>query len=233
MNTKLFSLDQLSFSFNRTQVFFEHVSFSYAQPGLIFVQGKNGVGKSTLFRLLQGDIHQGEQAHGILKIGANRYDISAALDRTALRMASRAMIQESAAMVAPSFTGFENLAYARFKHFPDLSLARVDTHPSALAMADSIPLHKRASELSGGQRQLLALLMITQQPLDLLFLDEPTAALDTKNARLVMDFVQQLAVEKHLYILCISHDTALVKEYAHAVLHVEEGNGGKRMVLPA
>ena len=233
MNTKLFALEQLSFSFNRAEAFFEHVSFSYAQPGLIFVQGKNGVGKSTLFRLLQGDVHQGEQANGTLVIGAKRYDLSTAPDRTTLHMASRAMAQESAAMVAPSFTGLENLAYAQFKQFPDLSLATVDTHLSALARTGTVPLHKRASELSGGQRQMLALLMATQQPLDLLFLDEPTAALDTKNARLVMDFVQQLAVEKHLYILCISHDAALVKEYAHAVLHVEEGDGGKRMVLPA
>ena len=47
-----------------------------------------------------------------------------------------------------------------------------------------IDMHKPAHLLSGGQRQFLAILMALQKPTKLLFLDEPTATLDKKNAHL-------------------------------------------------
>jgi ABC-type multidrug transport system ATPase subunit len=235
MNTKffvpkLFAVEQLSFSFNQADIFFENLSFSCADPGLIFVRGKNGIGKSTLFRLLQGSVGTRELVSGQVTIDDNQYDLADTHDRALLHDCSIAMAQESSLMVVPSFTGFENLAYACLPRYPELSFARVTQITPDLARQFAIPLDLRAGELSGGQRQMLALLMVTQRPLQVLFLDEPTAALDEKNARLVMDFIRQLVVEKNIFVICISHDAVLVQEYADLVVQIAEDMPGKRTV---
>jgi ABC-type multidrug transport system ATPase subunit len=227
---KSFAVEQLSFSFNRTDTFFENLSFSCAEPGLIFVRGKNGIGKSTLFRLLQGSLGKGELVSGQVTIDGSRYDLANTRDRALLHECSIAMAQESALMVAPRFTGFENLAYACLSRYPDFSFAPVTQVTPDLARQFAIPLDLCVGELSGGQRQMLALLMVTQRPLQVLFLDEPTAALDEKNARLVMDFIRQLVINKNIFVICISHDAVLVQEYADLVVQIAEDMPGKRTV---
>ena len=59
-------------------------------------------------------------------------------------------------------------------------------------------LHIQVGSLSGGQRQALALLIATMTPIDLLVLDEHTAALDPKSADNVMRLTDQFVKEKHL-----------------------------------
>lgn len=230
MNEKLFSVEKLSFSFIHADRFFEDVSFSCTKPGLIFVQGKNGVGKSTLFRLLQGNVLQGESASGHVCIGGSQYNLAHTNDRASLSTYSMCLAQDSNRMVAPNFTGLENIAYACFERYPAFSRARVVQEPLAMAEQFSVPLGRYAGELSGGQRQMLALLMVTQRPLTVLFLDEPTAALDEKNARLVMDFVRHVVNNKNIFCVCISHDEALIQAYADTVLQITKDDAGKRIL---
>jgi ABC-type lipoprotein export system ATPase subunit len=74
--------------------------------------------------------------------------------------------------------------------------------------------------LSGGQRQILAILMALQKSASILLLDEPTAALDDKNSSMVMSFLNELlATDKNLTVLIICHDKELVDTYAHSQYH--------------
>lgn len=66
--------------------------------------------------------------------------------------------------------------------------------------------------LSGGQRQILALLMVLQTPIDYLLLDEPTATLDEENAEMVFEFLQGLTQEG-LTIFVVCHDKDLVERF--------------------
>jgi len=227
----IFRVERLFFSFSqRKSAFFNDSSFSLSKKGLIFVRGKNGIGKSTLLRLLQGVVMPGERLQGSVIIDEHTYDIGSSTDRMLLHDRSIAMAQESAVMIVPSFSGFENLAYACMNGYPDLSLRPVSYEVPPLANLFNIPLDVRAGELSGGQQQMLALLMVTQRPRHILFLDEPTAALDEKNARLVMNFIKELAAEKNMFIFCISHDQALVEEYADSVVQVVENGSAERIL---
>lgn len=56
--------------------------------------------------------------------------------------------------------------------------------------------------------------MALQNKADVLLLDEPTAALDPENSRLVMSFLQEIVRNSHITIVIISHDVELVNEYA-------------------
>ena len=63
---------------------------------------------------------------------------------------------------------------------------------------------------SGGQRQILSLMMVLQREFDVLLLDEPTATLDEQNARMVFDFLHTLA-EAQITLLVVCHDPELLE----------------------
>ncbi|HEY0122590.1 MAG TPA: ABC transporter ATP-binding protein [Rhizobium sp.] len=80
------------------------------------------------------------------------------------------------------------------------------------------------SELSGGQRQMVALAQaIVRQP-DVLLLDEPTSALDLKHQIHVMDCATALARERGTIVLAVLHDVSLALRYANAVAVLKDGN---------
>ncbi len=191
--------------------------------------GKNGIGKSTFLRLLQGIVHEQEYCSGSLTIQNKQYDLVTAQDRVKLYDRSRILHQSFDMMLASKFTGFENLAFANFDHNPDLSVVTVSQDAHDANQYFNIPLHKEVSVMSGGQRQMLALLMVTQKPIDLLLLDEPTAALDSKNSDYVMQGIRKLAQEKNICVICISHDNDLINQHADYIITIAESADGKKI----
>ena len=64
----------------------------------------------------------------------------------------------------------------------------------------------QVGSLSGGQRQAVALLMATMNPIDFLILDEHTAALDPKTAAKVLELSVQLIAENNLTAMMVTHN---------------------------
>lgn len=75
--------------------------------------------------------------------------------------------------------------------------------------------------LSGGEKQRIALLRALIGGPSIIFADEPTGALDEKNAALVMNFLKEIAQKRS--VILVSHNPALVSQYADRVLTLEEG----------
>ncbi len=78
--------------------------------------------------------------------------------------------------------------------------------------------------LSGGQRQTLALLMATMNPIDFLILDEHTAALDPKTAEIVMELTARVVREKHLTTLMVTHNLRHAVEYGDRMIMMHQGH---------
>jgi ABC-type multidrug transport system ATPase subunit len=229
--SKYFSLDSFSFAFNqKAGLFFDNVSIDIIKPGITFILGKNGVGKSTFIRLLQGIVDKSEYVTGNVTLHDKRYNLELKHDRELLYSRSMILHQSFDTMLAQSFTGFENLTFVDFNKNPDLSFVSLQSNISEFVSRFNIPLDKPVGLLSGGQRQILAMLMVTKNPLDLLFLDEPTAALDDKNSDYVMKSILDLAIEKKLVLFCIVHDMAIVEKYATNVISITQDAVGKRHI---
>lgn len=80
---------------------------------------------------------------------------------------------------------------------------------------------------------MLAMLMIAQKPLDLLLLDEPTAALDSKNAHFLMKGIEKLICNTGISVICVSHDQEIVAQYAQAIIEIDQTVAGPRILKVA
>ena len=77
--------------------------------------------------------------------------------------------------------------------------------------------------LSGGQRQALTLLMATLQQPRLLMLDEHTAALDPKTARIVLEITEKIIGENHLAALMVAHNMKDAIRLGNRLVMMHEG----------
>ena len=84
-------------------------------------------------------------------------------------------------------------------------------------------MHLPVGSLSGGQRQALALLISTMTPIDLLILDEHTAALDPRSSETVMALTDRLVREKGLTTLMVTHNLRYAVEYGNRLLMLHQG----------
>ena len=223
-------LCNLMFKFNHGQEpFFSDVSCDF-KPGVVHVvRGRNGVGKSTLLRLLQGLVGPDEQVTGTVMLG-NRVIDMAQRPELLTRLVKK-IVQKYDGMLADQLTGAENLSLAALGKHPGLCKLPPVTDTYGYAAQFSLDLSLPTGKLSGGQRQILAILMLLQQRPEVLLLDEPTAALDDANAKLVTVFLQRLVHEHGLVVIVITHDDLFARLCNPVGFYdVVRGLNGTRMV---
>jgi lipoprotein-releasing system ATP-binding protein len=89
-----------------------------------------------------------------------------------------------------------------------------------LGVADQA--RKRSSRLSGGQQQRVAIARALMNNPKILFGDEPTGNLDSKNTSMVLDILQDLKAEFNQTILMVTHDLQFA-ERADRVIAIRDG----------
>ena len=83
--------------------------------------------------------------------------------------------------------------------------------------------NEKATYLSLGQKHLLALAMVLSKEPKFLILDEPTAGLDNKNIRVVIDIINKLKNETGLSIFLIEHRTEEIRSLADRRVEIDDG----------
>ena len=129
---------------------------------------------------------------------------------------------------APGMTILENLALAAGQGgwLSRISKSDKQRYREQLALLD-IGLEDRMNHpvglLSGGQRQTLALLMATMNPIEFLILDEHTAALDPKTAEIVMQLTGKIVAEKKVTTIMVTHNLRYAVEYGDRLIMMHQG----------
>jgi biotin transport system ATP-binding protein len=177
----------------------------------IAVIGENGSGKSTLGRLLSGLVPA--TAGTVRVLGLDPVRQAAELRRRVAVIFSN----PDAQIIMPTVA--EDVAFSlRTEKLPRAEKAERVT--AALEEFGLAELAERSShDLSGGQKQLLALCGAFVRRPDLVVADEPTAYLDARNARRVADHL--LADASHRLVL-VTHDLGLAERCDTAVL-IQDG----------
>lgn len=204
---------------------FQDFSFSIREGDFLSVVGSNGSGKTTLLNLICGS----------LPVDGGRIFLR---DREITRMpeyrrAARIgrVFQDPARGTCPSLTILENLSLADNKGgsyglVRGVNRRRLDFYRSQLellrlGLEDKTDLPVGA--LSGGQRQALALLISTLTPIDLLVLDEHTAALDPKSSENVMELTDRLVREKGVSTIMVTHNLRFAVDYGNRLVMMHAG----------
>jgi putative ABC transport system ATP-binding protein len=178
------------------------------EPGdFIALKGANGAGKSTLFNVLSGCLApcQGE----ILRHGFHITSLNE--QKRALWVGK--LTQDPAQSCIKELTVEQNLSIAKLK-LKKASLSRIkdpiDEPTFNIATELGFDLDKYRNtlvgSLSGGQRQMLALIMVLLNHPELLLLDEPTAALDEEASGRFLTFIHTWIQKHQIAALMISHD---------------------------
>lgn len=192
----------------------------------IIVIGGNGAGKSTMFNVISGFLKQDSG-----KIILDGQDITKAL-QTARSKDISIVMQDPRIGTIENMRIFENMAFAitrgqiRGLHC-FANNARKEFFQEKLAILDMGLEHKLdeiVSNLSGGQRQAISLIMAIIAPYKILLLDEITAALDPKMAEIVMQLANKIIREEKLTCIMTTHNMAYAIKYGDRIVLMRKGN---------
>ena len=204
---------------------FQGFNLSIPKGQFVSVVGSNGSGKTSMLNLICGSI----EADGG-KICVNDTDITSQKEYVRHKKIGR-VYQNPAAGTCPGMTVLENLSIADKKK-TGYGLGRCvrkerrEAYRSMLAdlgLGLEEKLETRVGALSGGQRQVLALLMATMTPIDFLILDEHTAALDPRTAEIVMELTDRIVREKKMTTIMVTHNLRYALEYGDRLLMMHQG----------
>ena len=176
----------------------------------VTIVGSNGAGKSTLFNAICGTFITDS---GIIKLDGS--DITFMSEHQRARMIGR-VFQDPMKGTAPNMTIEENLALAYTRSQQSKSpFASAITKKKVEFFRENLAKYNMGIEdrmktkiglLSGGQRQVVTLLMCTLSVPKLLLLDEHTAALDPATAEKVMEITKKIVSENNITTLMITHN---------------------------
>ena len=225
----LVRLDHINKVFNPGTVsqagVFEDFSFVIGAGEFISVVGSNGSGKTTMLNLICGSLSVDDGS--ILLRGKDITKI--AEYRRAGRIGR--VFQDPSKGTCPTLTILENMSLADNKGSSlgltrGVNRRRVDYYKSQLELLHlglEDKIHRQVGVLSGGQRQALALLISSMTPIDLLVLDEHTAALDPKSAENVMELTDKIVREKGLTAIMVTHNLRFAVEYGTRLVMMDKG----------
>jgi putative ABC transport system ATP-binding protein len=113
-------------------------------------------------------------------------------------------------------------------------ISQQEASAKAVAILEAVGLGERVNyypeNLSGGQKQRVAIARALVSHPKLVLADEPTAALDSKSGRDVVELMQRLAKEQGCTILMVTHDNRIL-DIADRIVHMEDGRLAKDATL--
>lgn len=207
------------------KVVFDDFSLSIEKGEFVSLVGSNGSGKTTLLNIICGDVLP--ESGSVILDGKDitklpNYKRSTEIAR---------VFQNPAVGTCPSMTIYENMSVADNKNkmfglTPGLNKKRKDFYKeqlSLLKMGLEDRLSAKAGNLSGGQRQALALIMATLATPKLLILDEHTAALDPKSSDNIMSLTDRIVKEKNLTAIMVTHNLRYAVAYGTRAIMMHGG----------
>ena len=196
----------------------DDVSFSVERGEFVGIMGASGSGKSTLLNCI-ATIDTPTAGH----IRAEGQDVTALKGRSLSRFRrERLGFVFQDCNLLDTLTAFENIALAlTIRGTPAGEIeGRVKETAELLGITDC--LNKYPYQMSGGQRQRTAAARAIITDPALVLADEPTGALDSRSAKLLLDRFEALNREGRATILMVTHD-AFTASYCRRILFLQDG----------
>ena len=193
------------------------VSISFPSTGLISIVGKSGSGKSTLLNILLGIE---KPSSGVLKFNGKQIN----------KMSDKAFSKyhlNDVSMVFQHYNIFSELSAKENVMLPLLmkgySKSKADKIVTKYFNDFSLDylIKQKASLLSGGEKQRIAILRAIVTSPKVILCDEPTGALDSKNSLAIMEMLKELS--KKILVVHVSHNKTLVNRFSDRIITLKDG----------
>lgn len=190
------------------------------QPGeIVLMTGPSGSGKTTLLTLIGG--LRSPQEGSLIIFGQ---ELVGATKNQMVKVRRHIGYIFQAHNLLKFLTARQNVQMSMELH-PQFSQQEAVTKSTEMLAAVGLGEHINyyPDNLSGGQKQRVAIARALVSNPHLVLADEPTAALDSKSGREVVELMQGLAKEQGCTILLVTHDNRIL-DIADRILHLEDGH---------
>lgn len=204
---------------------FDKFGIEVPEGQFLCIVGSNGSGKTSLLNIVCGSVPIDA---GRIELAGE--DITNKKEHLRYQTIGR-VFQDPAAGTVPDMTILENMAIADNKGRMyglgrGTDKSRIDFYRSELeqiGLGLENKMDQLVGSLSGGQRQAIALIMSTMTPLNMLILDEHTAALDPRTAQKTMDLTEKIVRETGLTTMMVTHNLRFAIEFGDRLVMMHEG----------
>lgn len=216
MAESVVQLENVSKWYGEFQVL-KNISFEVNRGEKVVICGPSGSGKSTLIRLLNAlEPYQEGSVHVL----------GTALDGNVKNIRK---IREKVGMVFQSFNLFPHLTVMENLTLAPIwvkGLAKKDIEKTALEYLDRVKIahhiQKYPLQLSGGEKQRVAIARSLCMHPEVMLFDEPTSALDPEMIKEVLEVMEELAASG-MTMLCVTHEMGFAKKVADRVVFMDQG----------
>lgn len=225
----MLNIENLHFSYGGSTDVLRGADLELSQGEVGILLGKNGSGKTTLFKTLLGLVKP--QKGSIAFQGENLLKLNR------LQRARRiGYVPQDIQFGA--LTVFDSVLMGRISYF-GIRAGKEDYEAVEKLLADMGLLelaHRNVEELSGGERQKIAIARAMAQEPQMMVFDEPTGNLDIANEQLIIREAKKLAKEKNIAILASLHDLNQALALGDKFFFLKDGivkyAGGKEVFTP-
>ncbi|MDD5213104.1 MAG: ATP-binding cassette domain-containing protein [Candidatus Gracilibacteria bacterium] len=197
-NETVISFKGVEFFYDFRKPILEEATFNVRSGSKITIMGQNGAGKSTIFKLINGEL---EKKSGLINIDK----------KLTIATGFQVVLAEDKELTVQAFFR---------KYYPDKDQFNIDKQIAEILDVVNLkkaPLDKHIKDFSGGQQARLLLAAALIQNPDILLLDEPTNNLDKDGIWHLTTFLQNYKKT----VLVISHDADFLNSFTDGVLYLD------------
>ncbi len=203
---KSIQIDKLSFSYNN-KVIFQDYSKQFLKGKVYCIIGDNGVGKTTLVNLLlglyidefEGNIKYNDTDIKDINMYNMRHELIGVLEQEPILLNDTILYNLS--------LDSNCIEHNKLKEF--IEILNFNKYFNTLTKGFETVINEKSNNISGGEKQKIALIRVLLKDMDLMILDEPTSALDIHSKEKFINYIN--SIKKDKIIIFITHDKSLVK----------------------
>ena len=218
MQNAIVTLDKATI-INEKNVIFSDINFSVGAGEFVFLIGKTGSGKSSLLKVLYGDLQlsAGQGAivgYNLTEIKENQIPL--------LRRKIGVVFQDF--KLLPDRTIFDNLVFV-LKATGWKNKEQIKTRVSEVLHLVNVPAdtNKFPFELSGGEQQRVAIARALLNHPELIIADEPTGNLDPETSQEIMQLFRKLHAEG-MSVIMATRDYNMIMKFPGKIFQCDKGN---------
>tara|TARA_Y100000385_G_C13091680_1_gene639080 strand:+ start:512 stop:1198 length:687 start_codon:yes stop_codon:yes gene_type:complete len=203
---------------NENQVVLTHINFKVVNGDFIFLIGKTGTGKSSLLKVLYGDLPLSDGNGSILG-----YDLVKLKDRDIPYLRRKLGVVFQDFKLLTDRTIFDNLAFV-LKATGWSSKEKINTRVSEVLSMVNVgsDSEKFPFELSGGEQQRVAIARALLNNPELIIADEPTGNLDPETSQEIMSLFKELH-KSGISIIMATHDYNMIIKFPGKIFQCNDG----------